>query len=85
MSTKHHQRQQTTITPLTVDTCKKLNRASNVTTFIGIHLRTMNADNQPLLWLPDIFSYVSDDLKEIKQELSHRGLLPHDGGSVTKG
>lgn len=63
------------VAPLKLETYQRLMRAQNVTQHIGLHLRTMDANIQPLMWLPDVFSYVSEDLNHVTQDLDQQGLL----------
>ncbi|EAM2878620.1 hypothetical protein AHZ35_10965 [Salmonella enterica] len=48
---------------------RKLNRAKNISHFIDLHIRNLPPSIEPLFWLPEIFSYISDDLKDVLEEI----------------
>ncbi|KGA42348.1 hypothetical protein KU75_06465 [Pectobacterium odoriferum] len=48
---------------------RKLTRARNISHFIHLHIRTIPPSKEPLLWLPEILSYISDDLDDVMNEI----------------
>ncbi|EBK2972097.1 hypothetical protein CA048_04790 [Salmonella enterica] len=60
---------------LSVKTYQKLNRTKNVSFFMHLQTRQLNADAMPLMWIPDIFSYISDDMADIINDLRENGNL----------
>lgn len=64
---------------LSPETCKKLSRARTMANFTYLHLYTC-ADVDSVatspLYLSYLFSYISDDLSAVREELRQRGLLP---------
>ncbi|HEI8795670.1 TPA: hypothetical protein SLG82_002966 [Citrobacter freundii] len=53
----------------------KLSRAQNVSFWMNVHVRQLPANIEPLMWLPDIFSYISEDVKSAISELEERGVF----------
>lgn len=53
----------------------KLSRAKNVSFWMNVHVRQLPANIEPLMWLPDIFSYISEDVKSAISELEERGVF----------
>ncbi|HGN8999437.1 TPA: hypothetical protein ACK1ZT_004957 [Citrobacter freundii] len=53
----------------------KLSRARNVSFWMNLHVRQLPASIEPLMWLPDIFSYISEDVKSAISELEARGVF----------
>ena len=47
------------------DSQRRLKRARNTSHFINIHIRKLPPSVETLLWLPEILSYISDDLDEV--------------------
>ncbi|HED2510947.1 TPA: hypothetical protein R4Y75_000098 [Enterobacter asburiae] len=52
---------------------RKLKRARNVSYYMHLHIRTLPATLEPLMWIPDIFSYISDDLDDVMDEIRNTG------------
>lgn len=58
---------------------RKLKRARNVSYFMHLHIRTLPATIEPLMWIPDIFSYISDDLEDVMDEIRNTGRMSDEG------
>ena len=52
---------------------KKLNRAKNVSFYMHLQIRQLESNGMPLMWIPDIFSYISEDMRDVMKELRERG------------
>lgn len=70
---------------LSIESYHKLNRAKNVAFHMHLHIRQCDVNVVPLLWIPDIFSYVSDDISDVLQEVKDMGIcrnflkpVPHE-------
>ena len=59
---------------LSVESYQKLNRASNVAFQMHLHIRQCEVNAMPLLWVPDIFSYISEDISDVLQEVKDMGI-----------
>lgn len=59
---------------ISIDGYRKIHRAQNVSFNMHLLIRRQEANAQPLLWIPDIFSYIADDLSDISEELKAQGL-----------
>ncbi|EBS1326046.1 Derepression protein [Salmonella enterica subsp. enterica serovar Muenchen] len=59
---------------LSPESYHKLNRARNVAFQMHLHIRGCDLNAMPLLWLPDIFSYISDDMTAVLQEVKRLGI-----------
>lgn len=59
---------------LSIESYHKLNRASNVAFHMHLHIRRCEANAMPLLWIPDIFSYISEDISDVLQEVKDMGI-----------
>ncbi|EEJ8448076.1 hypothetical protein GVB59_002875 [Salmonella enterica] len=59
---------------ISIDGYRKINRAKNVSFNMHLLIRCQEANAAPLLWIPDIFSYIADDLSDISEELKEQGL-----------
>ncbi|ECH1932519.1 hypothetical protein RNC76_003915 [Salmonella enterica subsp. enterica serovar Infantis] len=53
----------------------KLSRARNISFWMNVHVRQLPANVEPLMWLPDIFSYISEDVESAISELEERGVF----------
>ncbi|WP_392586910.1 hypothetical protein [Serratia ureilytica] len=53
---------------------RKINRAKNVSFNMHLLIRRQDVNAAPLLWIPDIFSYIADDISDISEELKAQGL-----------
>ncbi|EEH4703264.1 hypothetical protein HV319_18430 [Citrobacter freundii] len=59
---------------ISIDGYRKIHRAKNVSFNMNLLIRRQEANAMPLLWIPDIFSYIADDLSDISEELKAQGL-----------
>ncbi|EHF8252285.1 Derepression protein [Citrobacter freundii] len=59
---------------LSIENYHKLNRARNVAFQMHLHIRQCEANAMPLLWIPDIFSYISEDISSVLQEVKRLGI-----------
>lgn len=59
---------------LSIESYHKLNRASNVAFQMHLHIRRCEVNAAPLLWIPDIFSYISQDVSDVLQEVKSMGI-----------
>ncbi|MEI7408119.1 Derepression protein [Pectobacterium aroidearum] len=59
---------------LSIESYHKMNRAKNVAFGLHLHVRKLEVNAEPLLWLPDIFSYLHDDIDAVLNELKGKGL-----------
>lgn len=62
---------------LSIESYHKLNRAKNVAFQMHLHIRQCEANAMPLLWIPDILSYISEDVSDVLQEVKEMGIC-HD-------
>lgn len=62
---------------ISIDGYRKIHRAKNVSFNMRLLIISQDADAVPLLLIPDIFSYIADDISDIKEELKAQGLLDH--------
>lgn len=73
MKTKNHI-QNINPSHLSIESYHKLKRASNVAFHMHLHIRRCEANAMPLLWIPDIFSYISEDISDVLQEVKDMGI-----------
>ncbi|EEA7994183.1 Derepression protein [Salmonella enterica subsp. enterica] len=59
---------------ISIDGYRKIHRAQNVSFNMHLLIRRQEVNAAPLLWIPDIFSYIADDLSDISEELKAQGL-----------
>lgn len=59
---------------ISIDGYRKINRARNVSFNMHLLIRRQELNASPLLWIPDIFSYIADDISDISEELKAQGL-----------
>ncbi|EMG7889500.1 hypothetical protein V5L74_003272 [Enterobacter hormaechei] len=59
---------------ISIDGYRKIHRAQNVSFNMHLLIRRQEVDAMPLLWIPDVFSYIADDIRDISEELKARGL-----------
>ncbi|MCJ5550465.1 derepression protein [Klebsiella quasipneumoniae] len=59
---------------LSIEGYHKLNRAKNVAFQMHLHIRQCEVNAMPLLWIPDIFSYISQDVTDVLQEVKSMGI-----------
>ncbi|WP_115656656.1 derepression protein [Klebsiella variicola] len=59
---------------LSIESYHKLNRAKNVAFQMHLHIRECETNAMPLLWIPDIFSYISEDISDVLQEVKGMGI-----------
>lgn len=59
---------------ISIDGYRKINRAKNVSFNMHLLIRRQEVNASPLLWIPDIFSYIADDISDISEELKAQGL-----------
>ncbi|XGI79540.1 Derepression protein [Enterobacter hormaechei] len=59
---------------LSIESYHKLNRAKNVAFQMHLHIRQCEANAMPLLWIPDILSYISEDVSDVLQEVKDMGI-----------
>lgn len=59
---------------ISIDCYRKIHRAENVSFNMHLLIRRQEANVAPLLWIPDIFSYIADDISDISEELKAQGL-----------
>ncbi|HGJ5857241.1 Derepression protein [Arsenophonus nasoniae] len=62
---------------MSIESYHKLNRAKNVSFHIHLHVRAHGLDYQPMPFLPDIFSYLSEDVSYVLEEVKDLGLVDH--------
>ncbi|QBY47011.1 hypothetical protein [Arsenophonus nasoniae] len=62
---------------MSIDSYRKLIRAQNVAFHMHRHMNTYGLTDEPMPFLPDIFSYVSEDVSDILQEVENLGLVDH--------
>lgn len=60
---------------ISIDGYRKIHRAQNVSFNMHLLIRRQEVNASPLLWIPDIFSYIADDISDIKEELKAQGLF----------
>ncbi|EGG4119629.1 Derepression protein [Salmonella enterica] len=70
---------------LSIESFHKLNRARNVSFCMHLHIRRCEADIEPLLWVPDIFSYISEDISAVLEEAKALGLCDNFTGNARIG
>lgn len=58
---------------LSIESYHKLNRARDVASQMHLHTRQCEAHSMPL-WVPDIFSYISEDISDVLQEVKDMGI-----------
>lgn len=66
---------------LSVESFHKLNRAANVAFQMHLQLRTGPANIAPLLLVPDVFSYLSEDIRAVLAEVKALGLCDDLAGN----
>lgn len=54
---------------MTIESYHTLNGAKNVSFQIHLHIRANELDYQPMPWLPDIFSYLNEDVSYVLEEV----------------
>ena len=59
---------------MSVESYHKMNRAKNVSFWMHLHLREQEANAAPLMWVPDIFSYIHDDISAVLEEAKRMGI-----------
>ncbi|HEX4502968.1 MAG TPA: Derepression protein [Scandinavium sp.] len=59
---------------LSIEAYQKLNRASAVSQFVGGDLLRREINGLQQLWLPQIFSYLHEDISYVLEELKDKGL-----------
>lgn len=59
---------------ISIDGYRKIHRAKNVSFNMHLLIRRQEVNAAPLLWIPDIFSYIADDISDISEELKAQGL-----------
>lgn len=59
---------------LSVEGFHKLNRARNVSFWMHLSLRNQEVNSTPLMWVPDIFSYIHDDISSVLEEAKTMGV-----------
>ncbi|EDR3804804.1 Derepression protein [Salmonella enterica] len=59
---------------ISIDGYRKIHRAKNVSFNMHLLIRRHELDAMSPLWIPDIFSYIADDLSDISEELKAQGL-----------
>ncbi|MBC3250955.1 ash family protein [Serratia fonticola] len=62
---------------LSVDCYRKLHRASQLSHFVFIDLKSGNPSQLLKFYSPYLFSYINDDLSDISEELNAAGLFDH--------
>ncbi|MGQ5912422.1 hypothetical protein ACUNH5_25420 [Serratia sp. IR-2025] len=62
-------------TNISIDGYRKIHRVKNVSFNMHLLIRHQEANAAPLLWIPDIFSYIADDISDISEELKAKGLF----------
>lgn len=67
---------------LSIEGYHKLNRAKNVAFQMHLHIRQCEVNAMPLLWIPDIFSYISQDVSDVLQEVKSMGICDKYLGHV---
>lgn len=70
---------------LSVECFHKLNRARNVSFQMHLQIRQCEVNGLPLLWVPDIFSYISEDISAVLEEVKNLAFaitLPAESGSI---
>lgn len=59
---------------LSIESYHKLHRAQGVAFNMSLLIPQQEVNAAPLLWLHHIFSYISEDIQDIRQELKEKGL-----------
>ncbi|MEL5512367.1 Derepression protein [Serratia bockelmannii] len=59
---------------LSSESYHKLNRARNVAFHMHLHLRDPEHNSMCFLWVPDIFSYINEDISSVLQEVKRLGI-----------
>lgn len=59
---------------LSIESYHKLNRARDVASQMHLHIRQCEANAVPLLCIPDIFSYISEDVSDVLEEVKEMGI-----------
>lgn len=62
------------IAHLSIEAYHKLNRASAVSQFVGGDLQRREMNGLHQLYIPQIFSYIHDDISYVLEELKTKGL-----------
>ena len=70
---------------LSLECFHKLNRARNVSFQMHLQIRQCEINGLPLLWIPDIFSYISEDISAVLEEAKALGLCDKFTGEVRIG
>ncbi|EAA7390512.1 Derepression protein [Salmonella enterica subsp. enterica] len=70
---------------LSVECFHKLNRARNVSFQMHLQIRQCEVNALPLLWVPDIFSYISEDISAVLEEAKALGLCDNFTGNARIG
>lgn len=70
---------------LSVECFHKLNRARNVPFQMHLQIRQCEINGLPLLWVPDIFSYISEDISAVLEEAKALGLCDNFTGNARIG
>ncbi|EOE8036581.1 Derepression protein [Salmonella enterica] len=70
---------------LSVECFHKLNRARNVSFQMHLQIRQCGINGLPLLWVPDIFSYISEDISAVLEEAKALGLCDNFTGNARIG
>lgn len=60
---------------ISIEGYRKIHRAQNVSFNMHLLIRRQEINAAPLLWIPDIFSYIADDISDISKELKAQGLF----------
>ncbi|ECC1659802.1 Derepression protein [Salmonella enterica subsp. salamae] len=70
---------------LSIESFHKLNRARNVSFQMHLQIRQCEVNALPLLWVPDIFSYISEDISAVLEEAKALGLCDNFTGNARIG
>ncbi|EER5658907.1 TPA: Derepression protein [Escherichia coli] len=70
---------------LSLECFHKLNRARNVSFQMHLQIRQCEINGLPLLWIPDIFSYISEDISAVLEEAKVLGLCDKFTGEARIG
>lgn len=60
---------------LSAEGCHRLSRSGALSQFIFVDLKNREVSGLHQLYVPYLFSYISDDIRAIEQELKEKGLF----------